>query len=112
MKRGEVVIVDFPFSDQSGSKRRPALVVQADSLNRRIRETILASISTTARAVVPTHVLVEPKTETSSGLNVACGVRCEKLLVVDQSFIKGIIGELSAQTMQQVDVCLKKALGL
>jgi mRNA interferase MazF len=72
MNRGEVVIVDFPFSDQSGSKPRPALVVQADSLNQRIRETILASISTTAKGSVPTHVLIDPKSEPNSGLNVEC----------------------------------------
>jgi mRNA interferase MazF len=112
MKRGEVVIVDFPFSDQSGSKRRPALVVQADSLNQRIRETILASISTTANGSIPTHVLIDPKREPNSGLNADCGVQYEKLLVVDQHFIKGIIGDLAEQTMRQIDECLKKALGL
>jgi hypothetical protein len=33
MTRGEVVLVDWPFSDPSGSKLRPAVVVQADFLN-------------------------------------------------------------------------------
>jgi mRNA-degrading endonuclease toxin of MazEF toxin-antitoxin module len=27
MKRGDVVIIDFPYSDRTGSKVRPALVV-------------------------------------------------------------------------------------
>src|SRR5438132_591789 len=99
MKRGEVVIVDFPFSDHSRSKRRPALVVQADILNQRIRETILASISTTAKSSIPTHVIVDPASEPNSGLNAVCGVRCEKLLVIDQHFIKGIIGDLGVKAM-------------
>jgi mRNA interferase MazF len=43
--RGDVVLVDYPFSDRTGSKVRPALVVQADALNRRITDTILAAIS-------------------------------------------------------------------
>ena len=33
MKRGDVVIIDFPYSDRTGSKVRPALVVQSDMLN-------------------------------------------------------------------------------
>ena len=42
MKRGDVIIVDFPFSDAAGSKVRPALIVQADELNQRLDDTILA----------------------------------------------------------------------
>lgn len=30
--RGDVVLVDFPISDASASKRRPALVVQSDGV--------------------------------------------------------------------------------
>jgi mRNA-degrading endonuclease toxin of MazEF toxin-antitoxin module len=33
MNRGEVVQVDWPYSDLTGSKSRPAVVVQADYLN-------------------------------------------------------------------------------
>jgi len=45
VRRGEVVLVDFPYSDHTGSKVRPALVVQADALNRRLDDTILALIT-------------------------------------------------------------------
>ena len=33
MNRGEVVEVDWQYKDMSGSKLRPAVVVQADFLN-------------------------------------------------------------------------------
>lgn len=49
--RGDVVLLDFPFSDASGSKVRPAVVVQNDSLNRRLTSTIVALVTkTTHRA--------------------------------------------------------------
>lgn len=51
MTRGDVVIVDFPFSDQTGSKLRPALVVQADALNQRLADTILALITSSRRGM-------------------------------------------------------------
>jgi mRNA-degrading endonuclease toxin of MazEF toxin-antitoxin module len=43
MKRGDVIIVDFLFSDRTGSKVRPALVVQADDFNARLSDTIIGS---------------------------------------------------------------------
>ena len=36
MSRGDIVLADLPFSDASGSKVRPALVVQCDANNRRL----------------------------------------------------------------------------
>jgi mRNA-degrading endonuclease toxin of MazEF toxin-antitoxin module len=45
MKRGDVVIVPFPFQDRPGDKIRPALVVQADTENRRLANTVLAMIT-------------------------------------------------------------------
>lgn len=40
IRRGDVVIADFPFVD-GGSKKRPALVVQCDLLNINFTNTIL-----------------------------------------------------------------------
>ncbi len=47
--RGDVVLVNYPFADQTGSKVRPALVVQADVWNRRLECTILAMITSSPR---------------------------------------------------------------
>jgi mRNA-degrading endonuclease toxin of MazEF toxin-antitoxin module len=51
MKRGDVVLFDYPFSDATGSKLRPALVVQADHLNNSIDDTILALITRACRVI-------------------------------------------------------------
>jgi mRNA interferase MazF len=45
MNRGDVVLIDYPFSMGGGSKVRPALVVQADRNNLRLRETIVVVIT-------------------------------------------------------------------
>jgi mRNA-degrading endonuclease toxin of MazEF toxin-antitoxin module len=45
VRRSEIVIIDHPFSDASGSKVRPALVVQADKRNAVLTETIVAFIT-------------------------------------------------------------------
>jgi mRNA-degrading endonuclease toxin of MazEF toxin-antitoxin module len=50
MKRGDVVLVDFPFSTGLGSKKRPALVVQCDLNNLRLHDTIVAIITSNLAA--------------------------------------------------------------
>lgn len=61
MRRGDVVLVDWQFSDRTGSKIRPALVVQADSLNRQLDDTILALISSSRRRAIgaSTRLLID-----------------------------------------------------
>lgn len=49
--RGDVILADLPFSDRTGSKDRPALVVQNDRNNARLEDVIVEMITrTTARA--------------------------------------------------------------
>ena len=36
MKRGDIVLLDYSYADGSGSKVRPALVVQNDRDNQRL----------------------------------------------------------------------------
>ena len=58
--RGEVVLVLFPNSSLRTAKRRPALVIQANSIGTNLSQTIVAMItSNMARAGNPSRVLVD-----------------------------------------------------
>jgi mRNA-degrading endonuclease toxin of MazEF toxin-antitoxin module len=59
--RGDIILADLPFSDSSGAKRRPAIVVQCNRNNQRLDDVIVALItSATQRATMePTQVLVD-----------------------------------------------------
>jgi mRNA interferase MazF len=83
--RGNVVLVDYPFSDRSGSKVRPALIVQADSLNHRITDTILASISRSTHRASATQLLIDTSAPENgrTGLRQNSMVQCENLLTYD-----------------------------
>jgi mRNA interferase MazF len=41
-KQGDVVLVSFPFTDLTSTKRRPAVVVSPDSFNARDEDVVLA----------------------------------------------------------------------
>jgi mRNA interferase MazF len=44
-RRGDVVLVSFPFTDLSSSKRRPALVISPDAFNQNGQDIVLAAIT-------------------------------------------------------------------
>ncbi len=104
----------LPFSDRTGSKVRPALVVQADALNRRITDTILAAISRSTHRASATQMFIDISTPEGSrtGLRQNSMIQCENLLTYDQRLIVAKIGELPASLMRKINDCLKNALDL
>src|SRR5258708_33979400 len=115
MNRGDVVLVQVPFVGAPGAKIRLALVVQCDPLNSKIRETIIAAItSNLSSAHQPHQLLIDLSTAdgAASGLLTDSAVRCERLHAVPQVDVQRIIGRLSDALMARIDQCLKAALGI
>jgi mRNA interferase MazF len=116
VRRWEIVLVDYLFSDRSGSKVRPCLVVQNDGSNQRLNHTIVGAITsnTTRAAAVPTQLLIEVANPAGqqSGLLFDSAVQCENLVTIDNQFVIRKIGALPAAAMTEIDACLKASLGL
>lgn len=116
VRRADVVIIDHPFSDASGAKVRPALVVQTDHRNTRLTETIIALISTNVRHVATdsTQLLIDVTTPDgrASGLNRTSAVKCGKLFTIHEGLVRKKIGVLSPALMLKINDCLKVALEL
>lgn len=114
--RGDLVLVEFPYSDQTGRKVRPALVVQAEMWNERLDDTILALITSSQRRQVgaTTQLVVDLATEEGrqTGLRRNSVVQCENLITYEQTLILRVLGHLSDSLMQQIDGCLKATLGI
>ena len=115
-RRGDIVLADLPYSDRTGSKKRPALVVQCDRNNQRLDDVILAMITTVTErtASEPTQILVKITTPEGkqSGLLHDSAVKCEHLLTLHRRFLGRLIGQLPPEVMEGVDRCLKESLGL
>src|SRR6266446_6051135 len=105
MKRGDVVEVDWQYTDMSGSKLRPAVEVQGDFLNGLIDHTILVQITSTRHGIPGTEVLVDPAVETGSGLSKICVASCLNITTNDQALVLRTIGYLSDAVMQQIESC-------
>lgn len=116
VSRGDVVLVYFPFTDGSGAKRRPGLVVQCDADSRRLNAVIIALItSNTQRASIePTQILIDPgSTEgAQSGLLHQSAVKCEHIATIHKTLVERVIGRLSPRLLADVDRGLKAPLDL
>jgi mRNA-degrading endonuclease toxin of MazEF toxin-antitoxin module len=112
MNRGDVVQVNWPYSDQMGSKVRPAVVVQADFLNGLLDDTILVHITSAKHGTPNTEVEIDPTQEINSGLSRLCYASCTNFLTLDQTLVQRHLGYLSAATMQSIEQCVKTVLGL
>jgi mRNA interferase MazF len=112
VRRGDVVRVDWPYSDRTGSKVRPAVVVQDDTYNGLLTDTVLVLVSRTVRAPGATEVEIDPAIEPHSGLRYPSVASCTNLLTIDRSLIVQILGRLSAVAIQGINDAIKTALGL
>jgi mRNA interferase MazF len=116
ISRGDVVIARFPYVGGTGSKVRPAVVIQCDRLNNQIDNTLLAMITGNTRLAgnEPTQFLIDPSTPegASSGLSYVSAAKCENIATVPQSDIVQKTGHLSDVLAQKLAHCLKAALDL
>jgi mRNA interferase MazF len=114
-RRGDVVVVDFPFTDTGQAKIRPAVVIQNDRDNARLRKTVIVMVTgNLRRRGDPSHVFVDPADSagTSSGLRFPSLISCNNLFTIEQTGIIRVLGHLSDKLKQQLENCLKVALEL
>lgn len=113
--RGDVLIARFPNADGSPPKVRPVLVVQADSYNARIKNLIVAGITSNLRhASDSASFLIDVGNPDgkSSGLVQNSVVSCINLATIADKHVARKIGRLSTPLLLRIDECLKTALAL
>jgi mRNA interferase MazF len=96
--KGDIVIVPFPFSDLSQSKRRPALVIA----NLRGEDLILCQI--TSQNLIDVYAVAINNNDFETGsLNKPSNIRPNRIFTADQSIILSIAGHLkSIKTNQAI----------
>lgn len=103
MNRGDIVLVEYPFTDHSGSKVRPALVVSGDEFNRG-QDRNLAAISTNFDPDDPFvfTIRVGDPHFTATGLKRDSAIRFTKILTLDKRVILRKLGFLDAKPLAEV----------
>jgi len=96
--KGDIVIVPFPFSDLSQSKRRPALVIAT------LRGDDLILCQITSQNLTDYYAVAINNNDFETGsLNKPSNIRPNRIFTADQSIILSIAGHLqSVKTNQAI----------
>jgi mRNA interferase MazF len=108
-KRGDVVLVPFPFTDLSNAKQRPALVVSADAFNATRDDVLVAAITSQIPAQLATDEFMIPAGELAAcGLPKPSILRLSKLVALHRQLVVKRVGALPVATLTQVMARLRQ----
>ena len=100
MKKGDLILIPFPFTDLTGNKTRPALV-----LANYKSDIIVSFISTQIKWKEETDILLSPNQV--NGLKKESLIRLSKLATIDKDLALGRLGRIDKKTTQLLDLNLK-----
>ena len=107
--RRDVVLVDFLFSEDTGSKRRPVLILSSPDYHHGRQEAVVAAITSNTGRILPGDHLMDDWA--SAGLplpSVVTGI----IRTIKQGMIGRNLGRVSDKDMVRIDVDLRSTLGL
>ena len=108
-KRGDVVLVRFIFSDETGERQRPAVIVSSDTYHQSRQEAIIAAItSRTDRILVGDHLISDWQEAGLLFPSVATGI----VRTIKQGMIAKKLGIMPLPDMKRIEGNLRDALGL
>lgn len=105
MAKGDIVLITFPFTDLSGSKLRPAVVLADTNLDLTV-----CFITTQVGWQEITDVLLTPSA--ANGLRKPSLIRTSKIATLDKALAKGLLGGLSLQETSELNAKLKSLFQL
>ncbi len=95
--KGDVIVVEFPFSDLLNVKRRPALVIKVPQ-----GEDIIISQITGKSYEKTVEIPIEKNDFHEGGLKFTSYLRLDKLLSVEKSLIKYRAGSLKQEKFNKI----------
>jgi mRNA interferase MazF len=115
VKRGSVVLIRYPFTDLTGAKVRPALVLTPDHLLPRLEDVLCLFISSAMpEELLPTDFVLETGHPLflKTGLKRRSVLRTYKLALLHKALVLRVLGEGDQPLMNEVNQRLRLVLGL
>ncbi len=100
MAKGDLVLINFPFTDLSGVKLRPAVILAETNLDFTV-----CFITSQLHWQEITDVQLNPSV--SNGLKVPSMLRTSKIATLDKTLVKGLLGKLEMFEVDELNNKLK-----
>lgn len=106
-KKGTVVLVPFPFTDLSGNKVRPAVIVSDGKIGS---DVVVLFISSQSKLKAKNTISL--KADDQSGVKTNSKIVCSKIATLEAKIILGELGHVTSVIQKKIDSELKKVFGL
>ena len=105
MKKGDIVLIPFPYTDLTGNKTRPALILIES-------EEIVTVSFITSQLNYQNEFEISIMPSAVNGLKKPSLIRLSKLATIDKELVIGLLGNLDEHYLQIVNQALIKLLKL
>lgn len=100
MPKGDIVLIKFPFTDLSGNKLRPAVILAVTEMDLTV-----CFITKQLQWLEATDVQL--MLNSLNGLKKPSLIRTSKIATLDKSFATGLLGKLSTNELEDLNNKLK-----
>lgn len=109
-KRGDVVLVPFPFSDQTTSKKRPAVIISSNDYNGNSSDVIIIAITSRINEVmeIGESLIIDWQ---KAGLMKSSSIK-PAISTIEKTLILKDLGKLSDRDMYAMNNALAELLDL
>ncbi|PIN99926.1 hypothetical protein COT72_03760 [archaeon CG10_big_fil_rev_8_21_14_0_10_43_11] len=106
VKQGDLLLVPFPFSDQSGRKVRPVIVVSNNSFNK-TQDVIVVGVTSNLDGG---DIIINPVDVEQGNLYDECCVKVSNILKLDKRLVIKRIGRIKAGLLREIITRIHKIL--
>ncbi len=96
MKKGDIVVVDFPFTDLSGSKLRPSLILLENKFDY-----VICFVSSNLKIKEHYDIVLSPTD--LNGLKKESLLKTNKIMTIDKAHVQGIIGHITNNEIEMLN---------
>ncbi len=103
----ELVLLPYPFSDQGGSKVRPAIIVSNDNYNKKSQDCVMIPLTTVIKEE-PFSLIINQDSLTSGRLLKQSRVRIDKIFTIKKNLVIMKIGKINDKTFEKIKIEISK----
>lgn len=106
---GDVLLVPFPFTDQAGTKKRPAVIISSTAYNSAQRDLVIMAVTSQLK---PSGTLGEALLAhwQAAGLIKPSAIK-PVITTIEQALVIRRLGQLTTEDQQALRIALSKILG-
>ncbi len=109
MKQRDLILLPFPFTDFSGRKVRPAIIISNDEYNRESVDILVVGV--TSQGVKGEYSLALTQKDLEAGTLIAnCYIKVENLLKIDKRMCIKKIGTINKEKHKEIKESLQNLL--